>query len=54
MKFKASFIILMSLMTISSVFAEDIISGPQIGGNVPAYQLYDVTGANAGKNTCYT
>lgn len=42
------------LIISSSVFAETLTSGLQAGKPVPAYQLYDVTGANSGKNTCYT
>ncbi len=46
--------IVVSLFTVSSVFAgEAIVSGLQPGATVPAFQVDDITGAHAGKSTCY-
>lgn len=42
------------LLTVSSISAgEAIVSGLQPGANVPAFQVDDITGAHAGKSTCY-
>lgn len=54
MKSTVGLAIFFLIITSSFVSAETLTSGLQVGKPVPAYQLYDVTGANSGKNTCYT
>jgi len=43
------------LILASSLFsAETPTSGPQVGSTMPTLQVFDVTGGQAGRSTCYT
>jgi len=53
---KASFgIAVVFLSLLSYVFAaETPTSGPQVGSPMPTLMVFDVTGTQAGRGTCYT
>ncbi len=53
---KASFgiaVVFLSLLSFT-LAAKTPTSGPQIGSSVPTIMVFDVTGIQAGRGTCYT
>ncbi|HYT88115.1 MAG TPA: hypothetical protein VEL76_05300 [Gemmataceae bacterium] len=41
------------LLVVAPVWAQDVVSGPDKGGKVPALKVFDVTGPNQGKAVDY-
>jgi hypothetical protein len=41
------------LLTVSPAWSQDIVSGPETGGKVPALKVFDATGPNQGKAIDY-